>query len=563
MKIFPKLWGWFFAIVFLFLVVATINPNPFGNNPDSIGDESYFLTSSLSAIQKFTLPGWEFSGSGNYYGGVQTYIDTIVLVPVIGILFLFHGFSLFQTQLTVALHTGELLAGLRFVNSLLVVLCLASFFYIFKKRKIPRWLAIEFLFLVLLLYSNSLVVGFIHTAKVWVLYLLLDVSIGIIFLIQEYYLAHFNKPFIEKKKYVMLFLWAALFSLFQNYVGVVPIVLWIVYALVLKHITLRDIFDHLKKYWYLFIAFALLQISFVYRAIFVKNHTGWWDPGQVSTTTDNSVDWFHRLHDPIIYAFKSQPLVLIYLFAFCVTIGFLIAKRKSVSTDRKKLLLLLACVHPLIIYVFFHAILGFSLFPRYSLPLTIALSFSIVILLAQWRYLLMVGIGASAVMCLFINIHSISLYWKTSSDVVLTELVQKNYNNEQTLFIVDPSAWRLSLPLNPTSLQLLNARRKSMSRYQFQLEHLDAVAAQSTFKAVVVMPDSPQEEATYLEQAYKYREVWKIDTNLVCSIPEFLQGSCIVINPQSYGKTPQEINMLKDFLSFDALGNTYIMRKIQ
>ena len=100
-------------------------------NPDIIGDESYFLTSSLSGIEKATPPGWVFEAAGNYYGGPQTYLDTIVLIPVVGGLLALNHFSLLTTEMQIALHTGDLLALLRFVNSALVVLFVGFFFLLF------------------------------------------------------------------------------------------------------------------------------------------------------------------------------------------------------------------------------------------------------------------------------------------------------------------------------------------------------------------------------------------------------------------------------------------------
>ncbi len=123
---------------FIFTAFAILYPNPFGNNPDIIADESYFLTSSLAAIEKITLPGWEFSKSGNYYGGTQTYIDYVALIPVLGAVAAFHGFSISATKLWVALNTGELLHILRIVNGLLALGAIALCYFYFSKRNIPK-----------------------------------------------------------------------------------------------------------------------------------------------------------------------------------------------------------------------------------------------------------------------------------------------------------------------------------------------------------------------------------------------------------------------------------------
>ena len=130
-----KLKYYLFIGLFIFIAIAVLYPNPFGNNPDIIADESYFLTSSLSAIEKTTLPGWEFSQSGNYYGGVQTYIDYVVLIPVLGVVMAFSHFSVASTKLWVALNTGELLHILRIVNGLLALCAIAACYFYFSKNR--------------------------------------------------------------------------------------------------------------------------------------------------------------------------------------------------------------------------------------------------------------------------------------------------------------------------------------------------------------------------------------------------------------------------------------------
>ncbi len=132
-----------FLIIFFFIVIPILvfNPNPFGNSPDAVGDESLFLTSALSAIKHKTLPGWEFSASGSFYGGIQVYLDTLILIPAIAILRLYTGDALL-TQLTVALHTGELLHLLRIVNGLVLLTLIGAAGWIYLKKKMAStfWL---------------------------------------------------------------------------------------------------------------------------------------------------------------------------------------------------------------------------------------------------------------------------------------------------------------------------------------------------------------------------------------------------------------------------------------
>ena len=126
------------AVLFAFIAFAILNPNPFGNNPDIILDESYFLTSALSAIEHATLPGWDFPASGTYYGGPQTYVDTAVLVPVVGVVLALSDFSVTAAKLWVASNTGELLYILRLVSG---VSALATLLFVISgiSRRIHMW----------------------------------------------------------------------------------------------------------------------------------------------------------------------------------------------------------------------------------------------------------------------------------------------------------------------------------------------------------------------------------------------------------------------------------------
>src|SRR3989344_4451413 len=129
-------------VLFLFIAFGILYPNPYGNNPDIVLDESYFLTSALSAIEKHTLPGWEFSVSGAYYGGVQAYIDTLAVAPAIAVVFALSGFSLTATKIWVALNTGELLHILRLLSGGPALAGPFACFFYFRRKKTPRELAL-------------------------------------------------------------------------------------------------------------------------------------------------------------------------------------------------------------------------------------------------------------------------------------------------------------------------------------------------------------------------------------------------------------------------------------
>jgi hypothetical protein len=554
------------AALLVFIAFVLLPPNPLGNNPDIIGDESYFLTSALSSLEKVTPAGLVFTQEGNYYGGPQTYIDTVVMAPVLGVLFVENHFSVFNTEMQIALHTGDLLSILRFVTGVLVLVFCGFFFVFFAKKKIPRQLALQFLLLFFFLLGNSLIAGFVHTAKVWTFYLLLDVGIGALFIANEYYLSRLGKPFIEKNIYVAFIVWAGILAFFQNYVGAFSIILWLCYALVLKHIEIRDIWNYVLKYWYWIVAFSVLQLSFLYRAAFVRNHATWWDPGDISTkTTTLGIDWFHRLYNPLAFAVESQPLVVLYLVGLITALCLLIWKRSYFKESRKRIYTAIACLHPVFVYIIFYLGFGFSIFPRYSLMMTVAFTFSAVMLLAEVDALLWIGLVLSGLLFLVVNVHSVMLYWKPSSEVVLTKELATHFTSPSDVIILEPDAWRLALPVNEMSLSLLNTRHQTMIRYAFLQQRSTTLDSWVSFKPTVLMSDNDAEAAAYqTSYASSTDSVWTITTSCtnLCSTVEIGAGSCFMVNEEACGITPQEINTLSDFLSVNQLGSAYVVRKV-
>ena len=235
------------AVVCVLLAPAFLYPNIFGNQPDAIADESYFLTSALSSIQKHTLPGWEFSASGAYYGGAQAYVDTAVLVPVLAGEFLIQNHSLTNLQLWVALNTGALMHVLRLVSGAAFLGSLILLAVYLLRRGVPKPLLQRFLLLTLLLFSNSLVVMLVHTAKVWVFYLIFEVIMAVLVLTQEYYLREQSKTFLHTGAYVGVLLWLGVLAFFQTFVGAFTAGLWILWAWWLGHFTLLDGLRYMRK----------------------------------------------------------------------------------------------------------------------------------------------------------------------------------------------------------------------------------------------------------------------------------------------------------------------------
>lgn len=548
--------------LFVFIAFAVLYPNPFGNNPDIIVDESYFLTSALSAIEKVTLPGWEFSGSGSYYGGPQVYIDTLVLVPVLGAVVAAEHFSVLAAKAWVALHTGTLLHVLRLVNGALALGVLAACVWFFRKRELPRPLAVSLSLFLFLLLSNVLFMQFLHTAKVWVIYMLAVAVASAFFIAQEYYLRHESGPFVRKEVYIAVMVWSGVLAFFQNYFGVFSIVFLVAYALFLRHFAFQDLWEYLKKRWYLFFLFGLTQISFMYRAVFVNGYGSF---ANMSVRTENHIDWAGRLYDPLVFAVTGQPLVLGYV-ALALVVAFLAWRNRPFFSDtRRRRFLIVACAHPLVVYLFFHVVLGMSIAPRYGIMLTMAGSFSLVLLLGEFGVRLRaIVLGASVILFFIVNVHAVTLYWRPSSETVLLETLTANYNSPNNVFITGISARRLTLPTNDRSYSFLGERRVGFERFKFLSEHLDFVRKDITFKPITVATYTDEEEAAAIAKfkALGYT-VWSVtqDCALACSATELAAGTCFELHMDACGLSPQEPNGLPIYLSSTELGRAYIVRQ--
>lgn len=551
-RIFPIAALIFFAFVFL-------SPNPYGNNPDIILDESYFLTSSLSAIQNARPPGWDFPLSGSYYGGPQVYLDTAVMVPIVAGVLAAHDFSLTDAKIWIALHTGELLHVLRLVNGIVALVVLAVFVWYFRKRSIPRELAETLALYGLLIVSNVLVIQFFHTAKVWALHIVLCAAMGALFIAQEYYRSRLSAGFLSNRAYVALFLWCGALVASQTYVGALSVAYLLFSALVLRHITMREVWAYVMKYWYLFVALALAQASFVYQAFRISDTL----KNATTRTLDGSIDWFARLVKPLIYSLEAQPLILLNVLALLAIALFAYRNRSFLAGAR--IYLALACAYPIFTYLVFHVVIGFDIVPRYAILMTLALSFSATVLVSFAGSLLKrSAIALAALLALAVGLHTITLYWHPSAETQLVRTIESAYNTPEHVFITDHAARRLTLPVNAASLELLNEERAGMSRFQFLLQNRDRLPA-DIFAPLTAIAYVDEEMARYLERFEDPRySVWVVsaDCSRRCFPSETTAGTCFEINTRICGANPHEPNTLPVFFSADQLGYSYIVRKV-
>lgn len=531
-------WSILLPAFFLLLLPAFVYPNIYGNQPDAIADESYFLTSSLSAIQKHTLPGWEFSASGAYYGGVEAYVSTVALVPVIAGEFLLHRASLSQAQLWVALNTGDLIHLLRLVNGAVFLLALFCFCVYLYKRDIPRPLAFQLLLLLLLLLGDSLVVMLAHTAKVWVLYLVFELTAGVLVLVQEHYLRERREPFLRTHLYVGFLLWLAVAAFFQTFVGVISTGLWLVWAWWLGHFTLPDAWGYVRRWWYLLVLAGATQVSFVWRAFFARSHGSILD-FQGARSSGEGIDWAHRFLAPLYDAFLSQPFIALYVVLAALLL--FPAYRRALPYSRRYIAI--ALLHPVLVYLLFYPLLGFDLAPRYAVLLTVALSFSVVMLMPRGKTYAVVLAG-TAVLAGAVLLYAVQLYWTPSYQAQLVAQVVQNYNATTTAIVVAPSAIEFQLPMNSNSLLHLDSTGKSMGRYAYLLEHLPQVLQAVPFRSLVLYPHTLEEQSQMLAQAKKEGY-----TMYLVSLPE---GAGSTAEPTT----------LPAFFGFSQLGSNYVIQAV-
>ena len=548
--------------LFVWIGFSILYPNPYGNNPDIIWDESYFLTSSLSALEHHTLPGWDFPLSGTYYGGPQTYLDTAVLVPVVGIVVASSHFSLTEAKVWIAQHTGEILHILRLVNGAAALLSILFLFFYFKKREVPRELALTLTLFLFLLLSNVLVFEFLHTAKMWALYIVIVAITSAFFIAQEYYTAHFDQAFLSKKTYVALLVWSAVLTFFQSYFGVFTIGLLILYALALQHIHLGDIIAYVRRRWYLIGLFALTQISFLYQAYRIRGALA-----DASTRlADGSIDWWARLTKPVLFTIESQPLVVLYVVGVLALLFFALYKGSSRVSPRTRMYIAIAAAHPILSYLIFQVGLGFDILPRYGIMLTVAFCFSIAILMSALGLRATLGaLALGGLLFALISAHGIALYWQPSSETVLVQTIEAKYNSPENIFITDHSARRMTLPVNAASLLLLDEKRQHMSRFAFLLQNRMSLPP-SEFKAITFTAYADEEQADVIARlATPTNSVWVITRNCsnLCSEDESRAGTCFSVNTSACGIEPQEVNTLPVFLGAQQLGYSYIVRRVR
>jgi hypothetical protein len=560
-----------YAFLILGILIATpffINPNPFGNNTLMVGDEAYFLSSAVSAIVHHTLPGWDFSIGGAYYGGVLTYLVTVATA----ILFLFgfvwfHSLTLLQGFLLA--NYGELLHTVRMVNGLSVFAGFLAFVFFLRRPDHRERYGRICVLIACVVLANPLFVLMFHTGKVWTLSVLFLVAAGTLVLLQEHALQTYQSVLVKKPLYVSALLWLSFLSLLQS-PTTVHVIFWLFLALFLGHITFADIWSVIKKQIVFVILIGLTQVSFFVRMFELTK-------GVATTDSLNGTTWFlpdgtpdlvKKYIWPLQILFESHPL-LVVVFAGLLIGGvwlFFRSKKPLHERERPFIILLFSVLYPFVIYILDFQFAGFSRAPRYITMFSIGCSMSLVLLStlfsakAQKRLIV-----PFALMALLVTTKTMLLFWTPSAEQSVLAFFHTNYNTSAEVIVVEKS--RVELPLNLESFAFMDERITGLRRNAFLMEHPDLLARFVDFKPVVVyLQHVKKDEQGWPVMPHGQERTWNVTTDCqrACTVDELSVGSCFVFNEASCKikyDTVQTVSVLSDLLLTKQLGYPYFIRQ--
>ncbi len=394
-------------IAFLIGGAFFINPNPFGNQPSVIGDETYFLTSAIKAIQNHTLPGWIHDPTAAYYGGVLTYI-IFVLVAVGGAVSIFFGAHANTIAPWISFYWGDLVHIGRLVNGAVVYVSLVwlivECFKLSKQLKNESILWFGF-FIVTLLCSGSIFIPLTHTSKVWPLYAVIEILAGWSVVSREWSIRQGGAP-TTKSLYINTLILLTLLSWSQVMLGSLTF-LWIADAVMLKHISIRDVLAALKRSWMMvgIGLFILIHLSFIQNFFQLARQLSHFN--NVRLITSSSLHpWFDRAAWPWEALWSTHPLLAVLFFLACLR---LVLKRSSIKLTH------VIFLHLALVYFLFYIVLGFGVDLRYELPFTVMVIFVVALsLMHEMSWYKTIGalcmLGSIAVLT-----KTALLFWQPSS----------------------------------------------------------------------------------------------------------------------------------------------------
>lgn len=553
----------------LLVLPFLINPNPFGNNTLMVGDEAYFLSSAVSAFIHHTLPGWDFSDGGAYYGGVLTYLVTLAALLRIASTFLFFP-SLTLLQGFLFTHYGDLLHTVRIVNGLSVFAALLALAVFLKRSDQRKRYGPLCLLIVGVVLSNPLFVLAFHTGKVWPISGLFLIAAGTLVLLQEYAQQEYQTVLVPKRLYASLLLWLAFLSFLQS-PTTIHIIFWLFLALFLRHIAWSDVWAVIKKQAIFVVLVGLTQLSFFLRLFQVTEGAATPDSlnGTVFLLPNGSPDLVKKYLWPFQALLESHPLLVVALLvAFVCVVLTLLRKRKSIRDREHALIILLFSVaYPAVIYLMDFQFAGFSRAPRYVIMFSLGCSMCLVLLTTLFsakgrKYL----VTPFILFALVILAKTALLFWTPSSEQSVYAFFHDKHNASTEVVFIEST--RLELPLNLESYAYNNERLTSLRRNGFLMEHPDLLERFVDFKPVVVYASSAKtDDKGHVLLPPDAPQVWTVsDCSRPCIADEQSAGSCVAINETlcrvEYGP-PQTVSVLSDLFLSNQLGNAYFIRKLR
>lgn len=496
--------------VILLLLPLYVHPNPYGNQTGVINDEGYFQTSVFLAFSHRTLPGFDFSVGGAYYGGLTTYLLAVALLPVIGITTIAKG-SFVGMEIYLAEHSGDLLQLTRFVTALTV---LAAAMILLKTTKNEERAELDGLLLIGLLIADPLFVALSQTGKVWTIQLLFEMAAATTVVLQEHARLAGRTQWTPSVL-VAILAWCGLLASIQNPFGIATF-FWLFAAWRLGHFTMRDMGLFLFKQWGLIAAALILQASFFWRFGKSLIPLGSFASPIASSFTlpDGRTDWLLQLIWPVEMLMKDAPLLLTGLASAAICI-LLMGKRFGAE---RRLTLVLA-VYPLFVYLFYHVIFRFGRAPRYILPLAVACSLSLAFLPKPKRFT-NVLLACAWILAIGVATKTAILYWLPSSERQVVDFFSA-LPADKVNDVINRTG-RIELPMNRRSIA--NAGVDLPERLRFIAAHLTSSLDADRFTPVVL----PMSATTTDESGMP--DVWSIDIGCDRRCVASEKGTCIDFN---------------------------------
>jgi hypothetical protein len=449
----------------LLLVAGTlffINPNPFGNQPAVIADETYFLTSAVKALQDHTLPGWIADPSAAYYGGTLTYI-LFFLIGIGGLAAWLAGASTSQIVPWIAFHWGDLMHLGRIVNGLVVYVTLCWFgWQAIRFSKVTNNPSIKWFgfFVVALLCGGSIFIPLTHTSKVWPIYVALELIAGWLVISTEWKRRHSIPTNASRYFHALVFL--ALLSWSQVLFASLTF-LWIIDALLLKHLTFQDIGRALKRPWIWMgvVVSALLNISFLQNFFRLSTQLT-----TLENLSGNVIVSAHPWLDRLLWPWKTLLLTHPLLFLLIIGTAFAVIRAKGKETKLVRLM----WMHAAAVFLLFHVAMGFGLGFRYILPLTVMTVFIVSLSLMHPQRFRAILACACGLMAMATLAKTAWLFW-TPSSVQHLERSVANASLPSDALLILRSGWFQFPVMNEASIQITEAATAQPVFRRFQVLH--------------------------------------------------------------------------------------------